>query len=230
MGSAEEASGEREPDFEPLSEGELAARSNEELIDYIGRAAEARDTASARIASGILAYGMEPTIVAWVRKDMGSRSDEDVEDVVGDVLYSVVHSSFDGKLIGEFGSFLKTITKRRVVDWFRKRERRERDEPLANEHDGEEGIWGEQVGVEDDTDAVAMRDAVDRVLSTRNGMHEKVIRLYGPGYVGFDGLSADETVARINADASDDTVTSANVHQIWKRFKTDLAKELELDD
>lgn len=229
MGSAEEASEGAEPDFGSLSEGELAGLSNDDLVDYIGRAAESGDRGSARMASAILAYGMEPTIVAWVRRGMGSQGEADVEDVVMDVLESVVHSSFDGKLIGEFGSFLKTITQRRVVDWFRKRERRERDEPLANEHDGDEEVWGEEIGVADESDAIAMRDAVDRVLATRQEMHQKVIRLYGPGYIGCQDLSADETVARINADASEDTVTSANVHQIWKRFKTDLAKELELD-
>lgn len=218
------------PAFEPLPEGRLAALGNEALVAYIGSAAEAGDVSSARVASGILAFGFEPTIRAWVRREMGSQTAEDVDDVVMDVLTSVVHSSFDGKLVGEFGSFLKTITKRRVIDYFRKRERRDQEGALPNEHVGEEGVWGEELGGEDGTGALGGRDAVERVLGRRNEMHRKVIRLYGPNYAGFMDLSAEETVEAIRSDPSDDTVTVSNVHQIWKRFKTDMNEELGLDD
>lgn len=215
--------------FEPLPEGRLAALPNAKLVDYIGAAREAGDMAQARKASGILAFAFEPTIRAWVRRDMGSRGDEDVEDVVMDVLASVVHSSFDGKVVGEFGSFLKTITRRRVVDHFRRSERHGRDAPLPNEHLGQEELWGDELGNPDDTDSVARRDAVERVLATRNAMHTKVIRLYGPGYLGFCDLTAEEAADEICNDESGDSVTEGNVHQIWKRFKTDLARELDLD-
>ena len=116
-----------------------------------------------------------------------------------------------------------------MVDWFRKRERREGETPLGNEHEGEERTRGKELGNEDETEWIAGRDLVERLLEDRNPMHAKVIRLYGPEYVGFEDLSAEETAARIAADDSEDTVTVANVHQIWKRFKNDVAKELGLD-
>jgi len=218
-----------EPEFARLSEARLGALPSEALIDYVAAARAAGDLEAARTASGVLAFGFEPTIRIWVRKDMGSHPDEDIDDVVMDVLASVVHSTFDGKMLGEFGAFLKTIARRRVIDWFRKRERREGEGPLPNEHEGEEGAWGRELGNEDETEWIAGRDLVERMLEGRNPMHAKVIRLYGPEYVGFEGLSAEETVARIDGDASEDTVTVANVHQIWKRFKNDVSKELGLD-
>lgn len=227
MCSAEEEEG-ADPPFEPLPEGELASLPNAKLVDYIAAAREAGDLAQARKASGILAFAFEPTIRGWVRKEMGSRGPEDVEDVVMEVLASVVHSSFDGKVVGEFGSFLKTISKRRAVDYFRRSERHGKEDPLLSEHLGEEDVWGDEEGTED-PDSIEMQDAIERVLEGRNGMHRKVIRLYGPNYLGLLDFTAGETAAEICGDETEDTVTEANVHQIWKRFKTDLGEELGLD-
>lgn len=216
-------------DFERPSEGELAALSNEALVAYIAAAREADDLASARTASGILAFIFEPTIRAWVQRGMGSSHPHDVEDVVMEVLASAVRSSFDGEVVGEFGSWLKTIAARRVADFFRTLERRSRDEALPEEHEGGDEIWGKGIGTEDGASAVAANDAIDRVLATRSGMHVSVIRLYGAGGPGFEDLPADEVCARINLDQGEGSMKPANVHQIWRRFKTDLREELGLD-
>ena len=216
-------------DFERRSEGELAGLPNEALVAYIAAARGAGDLAAARTASGILAFVFEPTIRAWVRKGMGGSHPQDVEDVVMDVLASAVRSSFDGEVVGEFGSWLKTIAARRVADYFRTLERRSRDESLPEEHEGDDEIWGRGIGTEDGVGAVATNDAIDRVLSTRSGLHVTVIRLYGAGGPDFEDLPADEVCARINVDEGEGTMKPANVHQIWKRFKTDLREELGLD-
>jgi len=215
-----------QPDFTPRSEAELAALPEQALVDHIVAAREAGQLEQARLATGILAFTFEPVIRARVRRNMSSKGPEAVEDVVMEVLASVIHSSFDGKVIGEFGAFLKTITARRVADHFRLAERHGKGEKLPDEHEGEEGS-GVPIGYEDE-DLLAVTDAVERVLERRNAMHQRVIRLYGPEYLGFGDLSAAEAAAEINSDDTDDSVTEPNVHQIFKRFKNDLGEELGL--
>ncbi len=67
------------------------------------------------------------------------------------------------------------------------------------------------------------------MLSTRNAEHQRVIRLYGPNDIGSMDLSASETAEKVNGDDASASMTEANVHQIWKRFKVDLHAELGLD-
>ncbi len=67
---------------------------------------------------------------------------------------------------------------------------------------------------------------VAAVLATREPMHQKVIRLYGPEVAGFMNLTAAETKAAIDGDGSGDTVSEANVNQIWSRFRRDVQGRL----
>lgn len=210
-------------DFEPLLPRQLEQLTNEELIDYIRATREAGAVQAERDAVGYLAYAFEPTIKVWVRKDTPA---QDVDDVVMEVMASAIKASFDGKVVGEFGSFLKTIAKRRVADYFRHGERQLEADPLPSEHEGEEDFWGEQASNEDETELVALRDAVDRVLAGRNPLHQKVIRLYGSEVAGFDDLPADQVSAKIASDGSGDSVSVDNIAQIWSRFRRDLREEL----
>lgn len=132
----------RVSEFTPLRESELDRLGNEALVDYIAAAREAADHEAERRAVGVLAFAFEDTIRAWVRKDMGS-APQDVDDVVMEVMQSAIRSSFEGKVVGEFGSFLRTISARRVVDHFRRRGRRPEESPLPEEHEGDEEIWGQ---------------------------------------------------------------------------------------
>ncbi len=129
-------------------------------------------------------------------------------------------------MVGEFGAFLKTITKRRVADYFRRGERHPDAKPLPGEHEGAEDIWGAGPSTKDETEMVALLDAVDRVFATLNPLHQKVVRLYGADVAGFDQLPADEVSARIGADGSGDQVGVDNVAKIWSRFLSDLRGEL----
>lgn len=204
-------------EFRALSESELDRLGNEALVGYIAEAREAGDLDAERRASNVLAYAFWGTVCAWVRRKVPR---DDVEDVAQEVLASVLRSSFDGKVIGQFGAFLRTIAARRIADYHRDRERQLRGDPLPAEHEGDEDIWGEEPADEDETATIELRDLVDRVLATRSGVHREVIRLYGPNVAGFMDLPADEVAARV------DGMTPANVHQIWRRFKTDLEPAL----
>ena len=107
-----------------------------------------------------------------------------------------------------------------IADYHRDRERRPDTDPLASEHEGEEDVWSEEPAHEAETAAVEIGDVVARVLATRSDAHQQVIQLYGPNMAGFMDLPADEVAARV------DGMTPANVHQIWRRFKTDLEAAL----
>ncbi len=65
------------------------------------------------------------------------------------------------------------------------------------------------------------------MLETKSPLHQKVLRLYGAGLPGFEDLRGQDVADRINADDSEDTMTEANVNQIFRRFKLDLEAELD---
>ena len=207
--------------FRRLNEGELARLSDDGLVDYIAAAREAGDREAEKTGAGHLAFGFGDQIEAWVRKDMGSAPREDIEDVVMEVLQSVVKASFEGKIVGAFGAWLKTITARRVVDYYRQRGRRIKGDPLPGENEGDETVWGDEPQTEDFTGSSELREAIERLLQTRSAEQQEVIRLYGPNMAGFLDLPADEVAARI------DGMTSANVHKIWSRFRADLREALD---
>ena len=207
--------------FRRLNDSELGRLSDEALVDYIVAAREAGERQAEKHAVGHLAFGFERTIFAWVRMGMGSAPREDIEDVVIEVQHSAIRSSFEGKVIGEFGAFLKRITQRRVADFFRQRGRQLSADPLAAENQGDDRVWGGDPYEEDFTASAELRDVIDRVLARRSEQQREVIRLYGPNMAGFLDLSADEVADRIAGMSTD------NVHKIWSRFRQDLKRELD---
>ena len=209
--------------FQALPPHRLDGLDDEGLVDYVAAAHAAGDLEAERAGLGLLAFAFEPRIRAWVALSV-PRQDHD--DVVIEVQASLIKASFEGKVVGQFGGFLKAITKHRVADYWRVRERRGQPEPLGNEHEGDDGA-GQVAATADDTAVVELRALVDRVLATRNPLHQKVIRLYGPDVAGFLNLPADEVKAAIDGDDSTDTVGVDNVAQIWSRFKRDLREELD---
>jgi len=203
-----------------LSELELDQLGDDDLVAYIAAAREAGCDESARSAMGILAFRREPQIAARVALKIPPA---DVEDVTMEVIESVLRSAFDGKVIGQFVNFLNMIRSRRIADYHRKRENDPGQAPLPSEHGDDEEIWGEEPSVEDESGAIAFRDAVERVLATRSPTHRRIIELYGPAGIGED-LTAAATVERMAAEG--ETVSEANVQQVWHRFKNDLEAEL----
>jgi RNA polymerase sigma factor (sigma-70 family) len=212
--------------FERLTASELDRLDDAELVEYVRAAREAGDREAERDAIGVLVFGFWPQIEAWVRI---STPEGDVEDVVGETVASLMRASFEGKVVGQFGAFARTIAKRRVADYLRERERRIDADPLASDLKGDDERWGEEPSSEADAAEIEVRQVIERVLAGRSDLHREVIRLYGPNVADFLDLSGDETAARINGRFDGAAMTVANVHQIWKRFKNDLERELRAD-
>lgn len=196
------------------------------MLAYIERAREAGRPDCAKRAAGVLAFGFEDVIrlKVAIRTPRG-----EVEDVTMTVLESMVHSSFEGRVIGEFRSFLNTVIARRVADFHRDRERHPDQVPLPGGGDDEEP-WGVEPSVEDSAAELAILDLLRRVKASRNELHARVIELYAPGAMEGEELSAGEVVERIAAERDGEVVSTANVHQIWRRFKTDVERALSSDD
>jgi RNA polymerase sigma factor (sigma-70 family) len=212
-------------DFEELGEGALARLSDEELVAYVVAARAAGWMESARLATGILTYRLLPMIEARVAAKVPRDS---CEDVVMETLESFVRSAFDGKVLRSARAFLATIAQRRIADFHRKRERNPDQMPLAGEHIDDEDVFGHVEAVDDETGAVAIRDAVARVLASRREVHREVIRLYGPEAMDGMDMSGEEVAAAM--EDRGERVSVANVQKIWQRFKDDLARELDAGD
>lgn len=203
---------------------ELSKLSDEALLAYIQEQREANRPECAKHAIQVLAFGHLERIHYLVA---GKVPPEDVDEVAGIVLDSALHSAFDGRSVGEFIVWLKVIARRRIADYHRRREGRPVTTPLVSEHGGEEEIWGEEPAADDDADVIAIREAAGRVLERRTEIHQHVIRLNGPNELGYMGLGAAEVAANVKRMHGVD-MSEANVHQIWSRFKRDLADELGL--
>ena len=204
------------------SEGELAELSDEQLLAYVVAERDAGRPECAKRAVAILAFGYEPTIRYRVVARIPT---EDVDDLVGTVLESVIRSAFDGRSIGEFKSWLRVITQRRIADYHGDRERKPPPGPLAGDVDDDDERWGVEPAVGDGTEAIALREIAARLLEARNPVHQHVIRLYGPNALGYMELSAAEAATAV-AEAHATTMSEANVHQIWRRFRADFHDEL----
>ena len=210
-------------DFRRLDDHDLDRLGDEDLVDYVNQARAAGQPEAGRRAMEIVSWRQEPLIKARVTAKMPPSARE---DVIMECLESFVRSAFDGKVIGSVRAFASTIASRRIADYYRARERDPEQVPLPVEHEGEEEIWGEGPGVDDPTATVAIEDAVERVLATRNETHKRMIMLYAPGLMGGDDLSGAQVVEQMVAEHGE-AVSIDNVQQVWRRFKVDLEKELQ---
>lgn len=209
-----------------LSESELDRLSTEQLLDYVVEQRELGRPRCAKPALALLAWGYWNYVCLQVGR---LKNAEDEDDVAQQVMESAIKSAFDGRTVGEFVTWLKVIAKRRRADYWRERKRKPDAVPLPDgSRDDEDTLFRPEPGVEDETDAVAFREAAGRVLELRSETHQLVIRAYGPNEIGYMGLNARETAAHVESVHLGTTMSEANVHQIWKRFKTELERELGL--
>jgi RNA polymerase sigma factor (sigma-70 family) len=188
--------------FRPLDEAGLERLDDEALIEYM-REARNHGHSSAGVALAILVYGHWPNVERRVRMKVPPNH---IEDLTGDIIVDAIASAFEGKSVGEFVSWLSTITQRAIADFYRRGPGRmkvsdeEPDEPAAPSEAG----------------LVAARDAIERVMATLRTDHQRVVDI-----VVFEDRPAAEAVAAV------DGMTEANVHQIVSRFRAALRGELQ---
>ena len=188
--------------FRPLDEAALQRLDDEALIEYMRQARVSGDP-SAAVALAILVFGHWPNVERRVRMKIPAPH---VEDLTGDIIADAIASAFEGKSVGEFVSWLNTITKRAISDFYRRGPGRMKqvDEPPA------EPAAPSEAGV------VAVRDAIERVMATLRADHRRVVDLV---------VFADRTAA--DAAQAVEGMTEPNVHQIVSRFRTALRGELQ---
>jgi RNA polymerase sigma factor (sigma-70 family) len=136
-----------------------------------------------------------------------------VEDVTGDVIADAIRSSFAGESIGEFRSWLHTILKRRVADFYRAREREVDQAPL--ERDDEEG-GAREPAVGDGVGYVEVQMILEQLLAEMRDDHRRVVEI-----VVLEDRSAAEACAEVPG------MTADNAYQIVRRFRTELRRRLD---
>jgi RNA polymerase sigma factor (sigma-70 family) len=187
--------------FRPLDEAALQRLDDDALIEYI-RAARAAGHESAGVALAILVYRHWLNVERRVRMKTPRAH---VEDVTAGVIDDAVLSAFEGRSLGEFRSWLNTITQRAIADYFRRGPGRLKtsdeppDEPAAPAETGE----------------VEVRDLIERVMARMRPEHRRVVDI-----VVFEDRPAADAARELG-------LTEANVHQIVKRFRDALRGELE---
>src|SRR6478609_11954650 len=123
--------------FERLPPHRIDALSDEELVEYLAAAHSAEDEEAEYDAMVRLAFGFEDQIRGWIR--MHRVRKDDVDDLLIEVQMSMLKLGFDGKALPQLASFVKTITQRRVVDFWRSLPPKDKKGiKLGNEHEGED--------------------------------------------------------------------------------------------
>jgi RNA polymerase sigma factor (sigma-70 family) len=190
------------PLFRPLDEAALQRLDDDALIEYM-RTARDSGHPSAAVGLAILVYGHWENVERRVRMKIPPAH---VEDLTGDVIVDAVASAFEGRSVGEFVSWLNTITQRAIADFYRRGpgQMKPAYEPAP------EPVAPSEAG------AVAVRDAIERVMATLRPEHQQIV-----DRVVFEDRSAAEAAGEL------DGMTEANVHQIVSRFRRALRGELE---
>jgi RNA polymerase sigma factor (sigma-70 family) len=191
--------------FQRLDETSLERLDDDRLVDYMRRARAAGDS-SAGVALAVLVYGHWDKVERRVRMKV---PEQYVEDLTAEIVADAVASAFDGASVGQFLSWLNTITQRAIADHYRRGAGRERVEALDDPDAVEPPAPGED-------GEVAVRDAIERVLATLRPDHRRVVDI-----VVFEDRPARDAVAAVEGMSED------NVHQVVSRFRRALRRELD---
>jgi len=198
--------------FTPLPEHELVNLGDEALIAHARAAREAGDSEQAALAIRVLVFAHWSRVVRRVALKVPSA---DVDDVAGEIVFSAVRSAFEGASVGEFVSWLNTITKRRIADYHRRREGRPSTDPLDADGDDERPI---EIPDPSDQGLVETQIVIDEVLATMSDDHRRAVQLHV-----LEQWSAQEVGARLG-------LSEDNVAQIASRFRRKLRTALEGGD
>lgn len=214
--------------FHELSEPQLHALSDEELIAYIrsGRAAGRFDAVT--VALRIMVFGHYENVERRVRMKVPPDA---VEEVTGEAFVRAVKAAFDGESVGQFVSWLGKITRAAIADYFRRGATKAaggvaRPDRLPEGAPGSENAEGRRRGPDlepattGEFDALNSQLVVDQVLDGLAAAHRRAVELYV-----FDGWGGAEVGRKIGEELGDE-LSEANVHQIASRFRRDLRHAL----
>ncbi len=209
--------------FAYKTEAELAHLSEEDVLAYIVAARDAGHEEHARQTAAVLVWRYERIVKSRVRAKTPPAAHD---DVVMDVMEGAIRSAFDGKFIGQFRSWIDTITRNKIVDFHRRAERSPELTGLGHEHEGEEGAWVWVANEDEANNLLPYRELAERLCRERNEIHATVIRIYGPIGLGFLEFDAASTCTEVNRLFPDADMKEPNVHQIWRRFRAELEEQL----
>ena len=153
--------------YRRLTDVELGLLGDDELVAQIGIAREAGDLDGAKLASQVLALGFQDQIRIKVARKVPT---QDIDEVAQEVLISLINASFDGKVIGLVPRVHEHDRQAAGSPTSpRAQERHPRQDPAPSASTATTTKSGaSEPSVEDSTEEVAIRDAIARVVATRN--------------------------------------------------------------
>jgi RNA polymerase sigma factor (sigma-70 family) len=190
------------PPFRPLDVTALERLDDDALVRYMHRARTAGHQ-SAGLALAILIFGYEANVARRVALKVPARH---VEDLTREVVVDAVASAFDGTSVGQFRSWLNTITKRAIADFYRRGLGRAPEEELPAIDPAAPSAYG----------MVELEDAIERVMATLREEHRRVVDIM----IFEDGTAADAVRAVPG-------MSEQNAYQIAHRFREALKDELD---
>jgi RNA polymerase sigma factor (sigma-70 family) len=193
------------------SDAALVALSTQRLVAVLCAARAAGDKETAHRALGVLVFNHHETIRRAVRRNVPSA---DVDHVAGEVVAAAVGSRFDGESVGQFVSWCKTITRRRIAEYHAATAKNPRYVSIDRQDEGDEAA-GIELAVDGGQSAIHVQDAIDQALAMLSPAHRDVVDLV---------IIADQPgSAAVSSMAG---MTTANVHKICSRFRRDVAQAL----
>jgi RNA polymerase sigma factor (sigma-70 family) len=208
------------PPFRHLSDLELRELSDDELIARVRSARDAGEFEAAKLALSVLVFGHMANVERRVKLKVPTHA---AEFVASNAMISAITSAFNGQSVGEFHSWLHTIVDRRIADYHRRG--RVEHVPLPDEHIGDETVWGQLPGTEDETGIVEVESLVDELLDELSLVHREVVEL-----AVFGQLSAADVARELAAKFPGEKISADNVYKIAQRFRNRLRDRLESDD
>lgn len=197
--------------FHPRTEAELSRLSDDDLIDYLRSAHAAGSLDAARLALQVLVYGYWRHVELRLDRKL---PDHAVEDITGDVIVRAVQSAFSGASVGEFRSWLNTITDRTIADFYRARSRHPGEASLEP---GDDQPSSEPVAP-DTRGYVEAQMVVEEALDELRPDHRRVVEI-----IVFEDRPASAAAAEVNG------MTTTNAYQVVSRFRARLRELLEAD-
>jgi RNA polymerase sigma factor (sigma-70 family) len=198
--------------FRPRPEADLGRLSDEDLIAYLRAAHAAGATDASRTSLQLLVFGYWTHVAFRLERKLPSHT---VEDVTGDVIVRAIQSAFSGHSVGEFRSWLNTITDRGVADFYRTRSRRPEEAPLERDEDEGRSI---EPAAPDGRGYVEIQAVIEDLLAEMRPDHRRVTEL-----VVFEDRPASAVAGEVEGMSTD------NVYQVVSRFRRRLRELLEVD-